>query len=416
MIGTIYVYGDWADLSTPVLIGKLNVDILRGKEVFSFGYDEKWLDSPNKIFIDPDLLLFGGRQYPPANKSLFGVFTDSCPDRWGRTLLQRKEAIEARLEKRAPRKLYESDYLIGIEDFSRMGALRFKRDPNGPFLAESDENSVPIWTSIRELEQAAILLDASSDIDKKTAKRLELLLKPGSSLGGARPKASVRDTEGNLWIAKFASRQDEYDVGAWEMVAHELAVKCGLRVPKALSKRYSNYGTTFLVERFDRDARGKRKHFVSAMTMLGASDGAEYDIGTSYLDIAYAIKQYGISPAIDLKELWKRIVFSIAITNTDDHLRNHGFIVEKGGIRLSPLYDVNPNPNGTGLALNIDEFDNSLDFEVAINASEYFGLTKDEASKEVKAMKENIGLWRSIASRVGISHSEINAMESCFRL
>ena len=415
MIGPIYVYGDWNTLKSPTLIGKLNVESLRGKEVFSFEYDERWLESKEAPLFDPDLQFFKGRQYPSNDKHLFGIFADSCPDRWGRMLLQRNEAITAKRDKRPPRKLSESDFLIGIEDFSRMGALRFKINMEGEFLSESNEDSVPIWTNIRELEQAAVLLESSNNIDGPYAQRLRLLLKPGSSLGGARPKASVRDTDGNLWIAKFPSKNDDLDVGAWEMVVHELAARCNLNTPKATHCMYSNNGTTFLVQRFDRTKGNARKHFISAMTALGETDGAGYDSGTSYLDIASYIQQFGSSPTGDLKELWKRIVFNIAVTNTDDHLRNHGFLFDSRGLSLSPLYDVNPNPNGIGLSLNIDEYDNSLDFDIAIDASKYYCIPKDDAAREVKEMKQIISSWSVVADRIGISHSQISEMECCFK-
>ena len=206
MDGTIYVYGDWEELKVPSLIGKLNVEMLRGKEIFSFEYDEEWLSRKHNTLFDSDLQFFKGRQYSSDEKPFFGIFTDSCPDRWGRMLLQRNEALNARRDNRAVRKLNESDFLIGIGDYSRMGALRFKREKDGPFLASSGENSVPLWTSIREHERATFLLDSQSE-DKNNARRLRMLLAPGSSLGGARPKASVKDTEENLWVAKFPSRK-----------------------------------------------------------------------------------------------------------------------------------------------------------------------------------------------------------------
>ena len=303
----------------------------------------------------------------------FGIFTDSCPDRWGRMLLQRNEALNARRDNRAVRKLNESDFLIGIGDYSRMGALRFKREKDGPFLASSGENSVPLWTSIREHERATFLLDSQSE-DKNNARRLRMLLAPGSSLGGARPKASVKDTEENLWIAKFPSRNDSWDIGRWEMITHLLAKECGINVSQAMMEKYSDNGTTFLSKRFDRTPMGGRIHFVSAMTALGKTDGDNAESGIGYLDIASFIMQYSASPTEDLEELWKRIVFSVVVPNTDDHLRNHGFLLTSRGLRLSPMYDVNPTPGGTGLSLNIDEYGNSLDFEIAIEASIYYGL------------------------------------------
>ncbi len=412
MTGTIFVYGDWEALNGPSLIGRLNVEMLRGKEVFSFEYDEKWLSTKKNILFDPDLQFFRGS----SDKPLFGIFTDSCPDRWGRMLLQRNEALNAKKEGRTVRKLNESDFLIGIEDCSRMGALRFKAENDGEFLAVPGENSVPLWTSIRELERAAFLLDSQGEEDSGTERRLRMLLAPGSSLGGARPKASVRNTDGSLWIAKFPSRKDDRDIGCWEMVTHELAAGCSLNVPSAMRKKYSDNGTTFLTKRFDRTSEGQRIHFLSAMTALGKTDGADSESGTSYLDIASFIMQYSSSPSEDLKELWKRIVFSIAVTNTDDHLRNHGFLLTPRGLRLSPMYDVNPNPEGTGLSLNIDEYDNALDYDTAIAASGYYGLSKDKAAGIVREIRKAVSLWESVASDMGIPRSEIEYMRSCFRV
>lgn len=417
MTGTIFVYGDWEALNgRPSLIGRLDVEMLRGKEVFSFEYDEKWLSTKKNILFDPDLQFFRGRQYSSSDKPLFGIFTDSCPDRWGRMLLQRNEALNAKKEGRIVRKLNESDFLIGIEDCSRMGALRFKAENDGEFLAVSGENSIPLWTSIRELERAAFLLDSQGEEDSGAERRLRMLLAPGSSLGGARPKASVKDTDGSLWIAKFPSRKDDRDIGCWEMVTHELAAGCSLNVPSAMRKKYSDNGTTFLTKRFDRTSEGQRIHFLSAMTALGKIDGADTESGTSYLDIASFIMQYSSSPSEDLKELWKRIIFSIAVTNTDDHLRNHGFLLTPRGLRLSPMYDVNPNPGGTGLSLNIDEYDNALDYDTAIAASGYYGLSKDKAAGIAREIRKAVSLWESVASDMGITRSEIEYMRSCFRV
>ena len=335
MSKNIFVYGDWESLVQPILIGVLNVDLLKGKEIFSFEYDTEWLQTQQFSFFDPDLQLYKGRQYTQQNKELFGFFTDSCPDRWGRLLMTRREAIEAKEENRAPKKLMESDFLIGIQDISRMGALRFKTEQDGPFLADDPKNSIPIWTSIRELEQASYLLEKEDITLEEEKEKIQMLIQPGSSLGGARPKATVQAPDGSLWIAKFPSRHDEIDSGAWEMVTHELAVLCGLNVPEAKCERFSKNGSTFLVKRFDRTSEDKRIHFISAMTALGKIDGNNAQDGTSYLDIVQCIQQQGSKTKEDLLELWKRIVFSIAVTNTDDHLRNHGFLLTSTGWRLS---------------------------------------------------------------------------------
>jgi len=415
MSKSIFVYGDWEPMEQPAIIGLLNVDLLKGKEVFSFEYNAEWLKSQKFSFFDPDLQLYKGRQYTQQDKDKFGFFTDSCPDRWGRLLMTRREAIEAKEEKRHPRKLMESDFLIGIQDISRMGALRFKTNLNGPFLAEDSKNSIPIWTSIRELEQAAYLLEKEDISLEEEKKKLQMLIQPASSLGGARPKANVQAPDGSLWIAKFPSRHDEFDSGAWEFVTHELALLCRLKVPEAKCQRFSKNGSTFLVKRFDRTSNNKRIHFISAMTALGKIDGNNAQDGTSYLDIVQCIQQQGSKPKDDLLELWKRIVFSIAVTNTDDHLRNHGFLFDKKGLRLSPMYDVNPNPAGLGLSLNIDDMDNSLNFDVAIEAAKYFEIKKDEAAKIADDIRQNVKLWESLAEKVGLSRSSIMRMENCFK-
>lgn len=414
MSKNIFVYGDWEALECPLLIGVLNVDFLKNKEIFSFEYDSEWLKNYNYSFFDPDLQMYKGRQFTQQGKEMFGFFTDSCPDRWGRLLMTRREALQAREENRSPKKLMESDFLLGVQDLSRMGALRFKSEAEGPFLAEN-KKAIPIWTSLRELEQASYLLEKDDISFSEEKKKLELLFQPGSSLGGARPKATVQSPDGSLWIAKFPSRHDEFDSGAWEMVTHELAVLCGLNIPDAKCEKFSKNGSTYLSKRFDRISENRRIHFVSAMTALGKIDGSNAQDGTTYLDIVQCIQQQGAKPTEDLNELWKRIVFSITVTNTDDHLRNHGFLFDKNGLRLSPMYDVNPNPDGTGLSLNIDETDNSLDFDVAIEAAKYFDLKKDDAAKIVSETKNNVKQWNKIAEKYGISRSNILRMSNCFK-
>lgn len=411
---SIFVYGDWESLGGEKLIGKLNADILKNKEVFSFEYNPEWLKNNPYSFFDPDLQLYRGRQYTPDKKQLFGVFTDSCPDRWGRVLMKRREAIDAKDEGRPERTLFESDYLLGIQDLARTGALRFKLEENGVFLAENSKHIIPVWTSIRELEDAAFHFDAGDGSDEEIRKWLRMLLEPGSSLGGARPKATVQDTSGNLWIAKFPSKYDQNNTGAWEMVTHELAVLCGLNVPAAKCEQFSKKGNTFLVKRFDRTNDNKRIYYVSAMTVLGKKDGESSEEGVSYLDIVQAIQQNSTQPKKDLEELFRRLVFSIAVTNTDDHLRNHGFLYNDNRFELSPLFDVNPNPDGTGLSLNIDENNNSLDFDLAISVAPYFGLKADIAFGIVENTKEKVKHWKIIAQNLGLSRQNIVDMEKCF--
>lgn len=409
---TIFVYENWTE-SDPKLIGKLYVSYIRGKEQFSFEYETEWLKSPTANYLlDPDLSLYNGRHYAPMDKTLFGVFADSCPDRWGRLLMRRREAELARREERKPKKLGESDYLLGVYDKARMGALRFKTEERGMFLSDNQELATPPWTTLRTLESASWGFE--NDESGMETKWLRQLLAPGSSLGGARPKATVKDERGNLWIAKFPSKHDEYNSGAWEMVVHDLAKMCGLDVPEAKLETFSKNGSTFLVKRFDRDG-DRRIHFSSAMTLLGKTDGASGDDGSSYLELVSFLKANGAEPKRDLKELWKRIVFNMAVSNTDDHLRNHGFLLSKNGWRLSPLYDVNPIPYGDNLSLNVSMDDNSISIELAMSVARYFGLNKREAcdisEKIIKIVCEN---WRLVAGRYGLTRNACEYMSPAF--
>ena len=410
--GTICVYECWT-AEKPSLMGLLYADTLRGKEPFSFEYDVGWLKGhAGQSFLDPDLQLYQGRQYAPMGKTLWGIFSDSCPDRWGRLLMRRREAILANREGRKPRQLLEADYLLGVHDEARMGALRFSLNPDGPFLACDSDMAAPPWVTLRKLEAASLAFE--QDEDTLNDRWLRQLLAPGSSLGGARPKATVKDADGNLWIAKFPSRHDEWDVGAWEQTVHDLAKACGLQVPESRLERFSDKGSTYLVKRFDRE-NNRRIHFSSAMALLGQTDGSGADTGNSYLDLAEFISAHGSSPKEDLSELWKRILFSMAISNTDDHLRNHGFLLKKQGWRLSPLYDVNPVPYGECLSLNVSSDNAVLDPELAIEVAPFFGLKKQEAQETARQMCAVIKrLWRPFSEKYGLSHAAQKEMEPAF--
>ena len=406
----IYVYENWSS-EIPRELGILYVSNVRGTETFSFEYNEEYLKNPVSCSIDPDLELFQGRQFT-YQKPNFGIFSDSAPDRWGRTLMDRRERFRAKEEGRKPRTLLTSDYLLGVYDESRMGALRFALEKGGPFLSSDSEESVPPWTTLRTLEEAS--REFEKDENALSDKWLSQLLKPGSSLGGARPKATVRDVDGSLWIAKFPSKHDETNVGSWEKVVHDLAKICGLNVPESRLETFSRHGGTFIVKRFDRSGN-RRIHFSSAMTMLGKVDGASAHDGTSYLEMSDFIIKNGAKPKEDLTELWKRIVFNMAVSNTDDHLRNHGFILSKNGWRLSPAYDINPNPTGEGLALNVSENDNSIDINLALSTHKFYQLEKEEAEKIAAeiclAVSRN---WEKTASKHGISCSMIELMRPAF--
>jgi len=414
---TIVVYAHWKELPSTTLMGWLSCSFVRGKEIFSFEYDASWIKSSFVQEIDPDLRLFSGRQYLPVDKSNFGLFLDSSPDRWGRLLMKRREAIMARIEGRDEETLTESDFLLGVYDEHRMGGLRFKTDVAGPFLNDKKDFATPPWTSLNELEYACLKLeeDGFTAEDPEYLKWVNMLMIPGSSLGGARPKASVVDNNGTLWIAKFPSLHDTEDVGAWEMVSNELARIAGINIPEAKTQRFYSKQNTFLTKRFDRTPDGKRIHFASAMTMLGYSDGIDFHDGVSYLELVEFIIRRGGKVKSDLEELFKRIVFSICISNTDDHLRNHGFILTPEGWILSPAYDINPNPYGTGLKLNISQTDNSLSLDLAIEVAPYFRLDKQAAQMIITKVVKTVSGWRDVARKIGISQMEQNAMANAFR-
>ncbi|MBE7476009.1 MAG: HipA domain-containing protein [Ignavibacteriales bacterium] len=412
----ILVYASWIGLKEPTQLGTLYSEIVRGKEIFSFEYDKGWLKSKFAQVIDPDLQLFSGTQYLPGSKNNFGIFLDSSPDRWGRVIMQRREAIIARREKRPAKTLMESDYLLGVYDENRIGGLRFKEEPDGPFLNKDENLSAPPWTSISELQEASLKFEKDEGTDSEHLRWLNMLIAPGSSLGGARPKASIYDSAGNLWIAKFPSVNDTKDIGGWEMVVYNLAAKCGINITEAKVEKFSNHHHhTFLVKRFDR-IKKERIHFTSAMTMLGYTDDNDSHAGASYLEIADFIIKYGARVNEDLRELWKRIVFSICVSNTDDHLRNHGFILSEKGWMISPAFDINPDETGTGLSLNISGNDNSLSFELALEAAEYFRLDIDEAEKIADEIKSNVSSWKAVAEKYGISEREQSSIEKAFRI
>ena len=406
----IFIFADWIGLPAPFLVGKARASVVRGKEVLSFEYNQEWLKKGQPILLDPKLHFAPGPQY---SQNAFGLFLDSAPDRWGRVLIQRREAQRAKIEGRTPQLLFDSDYLLAVHDTCRMGALRFKTDPNGPFQNDDHQLTTPPLHALRELEQASIRLEECDPNDSEYRTWLNLLLAPGTSLGGARPKANVIDPAGNLWIAKFPSKNDEFNTGAWELVTYQLATQAGLNTVNARGETFSEAGQTFLTQRFDRK-REKRIHFASAMNLLGYQDGEGAGTGASYLDLVELIGMIGENVDSDLEELWKRIVFSICVSNTDDHLRNHGFLLGERGWTLSPAYDLNPQPYGSGLALNINESSNALDLDLAMDVAEYFRLSSDQASRHLKQVRTAVKKWELLAQEHGISRSEIERMRPAF--
>ena len=412
-IETVEVYLDADQTAEPNLMGTLHCQQSGKGELFSFKYAKAWLDQAEAFAFDPDLTLGEGHQYPSADRSNFGIFTDSSPDRWGRVLMQRRENARARHEGVRPRTLTEWDFLLGVHDETRLGALRFKR-PGGPYVDSDTRFAAPPLTSLRELQAASLQFERHLNDEEHPdyAKWLAQLIAPGSSLGGARPKASVRDEKGALCIAKFPSRQDTRDIGAWELVAHSLARKSGIQVPDARALHYAESAfTTFLVERFDRTARGGRIAFVSAMTLTQRKDG---EAGASYLELVDLLQSRGANTQADCEQLFRRVLLNIRIHNTDDHLRNHGFFVDAQGIRLSPGYDINPSVDRNELSLAIDETETTCDISVAMNAFKTYGISSAQADAALEGVEAAVAGWRTEATRFRIPRAEQDFMAAAF--
>lgn len=403
MSKSIWVYADWLATHSPELVGRLEVDLVRGSEVYRFAYAKTWLDSPLAMQIDPELQLFSGDQFNNDARN-FRVFLDSCPDRWGRLLMQRREAVVATQESRRLVNLNESDYLLGVHDTFRMGGLRFKLQEDGPFLDDNQQFAAPPLSSLRELEFAVSQIELQPDLDSPDyLKWLSMLISPGSSLGGARPKACVMDGD-DLWLAKFPSRYDDYDIAAWEYLLYRMAVDAGIEMAPCRIQRFNSTHHTFLTQRFDR-VGSLRRHFSSAMTQLRYYDG---DAGASYLELAQFLIEQGANTQQDLHQLWRRMVFNILVSNADDHLRNHGFLLAENnsGWRLSPAYDINISLGAAGLHLNIDEYSNALDLGLALDVSPYFQLSPSKARLILDQLQKVTRQWQYYADEIGIHRQE----------
>ncbi|MDO1500310.1 HipA domain-containing protein [Winogradskyella maritima] len=407
----IHVFADWVGLKKPALIGTLSAHFAKGKKAFSFEYNKDWLKSDAQRLLDPDIDFYSGPQYP-TDKENFGIFLDSMPDTWGKTLMKRRTAQDARANNEKARTLYEIDYLLGVFDESRMGALRFKTELEGPFLDNDDRTPTPPWSSLGDLQEAVKQLESDAQNDD-IRKWIALLIAPGSSLGGARPKANIFDTQGNLWIAKFPSKTDTIDKALWEFLAYQLATASGIEMAECRVEKISGQHHTFLTKRFDRESEG-RIHFASAMTMTGNTEDSIRDSAPSYLEIVEFIENYGVDVEANLHQLWRRIVFNIAISNTDDHLRNHGFILTEKGWVLSPAYDLNPSIEKDGLSLNIDMDDNALNVDLAKSVGQYFRLSENEMQAILDEVLSVVKDWKEMAEKIGIKRSEIELMAGAF--
>lgn len=392
---------------TDVHAGTLFTHRRRGTESATFTYVTSYLAAPGAYALDPELPLAAGARQTRVGSALFGAMTDCAPDRWGRTLVIRRESALARADGRVPRSLGEIDFLLGVRDDLRQGALRFRTD-RGPFLAD-DDTGVPALTDL------PALLDLAARAENDTADLVDLqrLIRVGSSLGGARPKAHVRSPTGRIAIAKFPSAdRDTWNVMAWEKVALDLAGSAGIEVPQ--SRLLHLAGRSVLVlDRFDRTSTAQRIGYVSAMTMLEASDGEQ----RSYLDIAEVVESSSTRATEELQELWRRILFTVLISNTDDHLRNHGFLHQRGDAwRLSPAFDLNPDPapGPKYLATAIDGGDDRASLAAALAVAGYFRLPDAQARSIVRQVAAAVSGWRTTAGRHQLTPSEIAAMEPAF--
>jgi serine/threonine-protein kinase HipA len=395
------------DLGPACPVGTLAHD--RGQ--IRFHYNSDWLRDARAFVLDPDLSLDDAPFFPRPELGNFGIFMDSSPDRWGQTLMKRREALLAKDEKRTPRTLYAWDFLIGVQDFTRQGALRFRLEGTEEFLG-NEKMAAPPVTTLRELEAVAFQL-SSRRIDDLDALRkwLAVLVAPGASLGGARPKANFTNSDGSLWIGKFPARDDERDVGAWEYVVHALAMKAAVDVPPATLLQLNNDFHTFCTQRFDR-VGGTRRFYASAMTLLRK----EHSEGTSYLELAQFIRSQGDAEHVeaDLAQLFRRVVFNVAVGNRDDHLRNHGFLLGKTGWRLAPAFDVNPNIDKAEHVLNLDDGDNRPSLETVLNTAEFYGLTYDSARKILEEVASAVDQWESIARKEHIAAADIDLTAGAF--
>lgn len=384
-----------------------------------FHYDKAWLTRQDIAFaIDPQLTLDAGPFFPKPDTGNFGVFLDSSPDRWGQTLMRRREALQAKDEKRIAQTLYSWDFLLGVQDITRQGALRFRFPDSETFLANESLSAPPV-TSLAELAAIAKELTRKNIDNLDQLRRwLAVLVAPGASLGGARPKANFCDKTGALWIAKFPSCDDDRDMGAWEGIAWWLARQAGIDMPLAKVERLGQGGHhTFCVQRFDRTRGtegkpGRRRFYASAMTLLG-KDVSE---GTSYLELAEFLSRRGDPGRIqaDLEQLFRRVVFNIVVGNRDDHLRNHGFILESRGWRLAPAFDVNPSIDKAAHVLNIDDVDNRPSLETVSATAAFYRLTPKRAKELIDEIVNVVVDWKAVARRAKIAGADIELSASAF--
>ena len=403
----LYVYADFDWLKEIELIGELGYESLRGSDSYSFLFHDEWLRKHGDLFLGEDLNNYPGMQYTQPGKDIFGCFSDALPDRWGRTLLLRREQIAASEEGRPVRRLSSFDFLTGINDFSRMGGFRFKENKEGEFINVDESLKIPPLADVHDLIAASMEVEKSEEENQLPAKKwINQLVMPGSSLGGARPKANVIGEDKSLYIAKFPSRKDDYDAGLWEHFAHLLAKKAGINAAHTDVMLFGEKYHTLLSKRFDRTQGGQRIHFASAMTLLGLSDGDNATTGHGYLDIVDFILQNCTNVEANLQELYRRVAFNVCIGNSDDHFRNHGFLLTAKGWTLSPAYDMNPTLNEYQ-SLLITPTSNKADLHILSDACEEYMIGRKVAEGIIREVVGAVKEWRSIAIRTGISKREM---------
>ena len=409
----LYVYADFDWLKEIELVGELGCESLRGSDSYSFKLADSWIRKYNAITLSEDLNNYPGIQYTQPNRDIFGCFADALPDRWGRTLLLRREQILAQEENRPIRRLSSFDFLTGIDDFSRMGGFRFKETPDGEFINADNSLRIPPLTDLRELIAASKEIEKSEDTNTLPEKRwIAQLVQPGSSLGGARPKANVVDTDRRIYVAKFPSLKDDYDAGLWEHFCHLLAKNAGINVAETKVLEINDKHHTLLSRRFDRtvDGNGKRIHFASAMTLLGLNDGDNATTGHGYIDIVDFIISGCTDVDANLRELFRRVAFNICVGNSDDHFRNHGFLLTAKGWTLSPAYDMNPTLNDHQ-SLLINSKTNESDLSILLNSCEEYMLTPEVAKSIIYEVATAVKDWRVLANRLGIVKREMSLFE-----
>lgn len=394
----------------PTDVGVLSRDRRGGAEVVRFAYTDAWLRARDAFPLGPDLPLYPGDIFARDKRGVFGVLRDTSPDRWGRVLMERREALDAREQGRKTRRLGEWDFLLGVSDATRMGALRLRELAGEERYLDDHALGAPPATRLRELQAIALALDDPGSEDRPEYDRwLRQLLAPGTSLGGARPKATFAAPDGTLWIAKFPGRQDRYDVGAWEYLAHQLALRAGIRVPEAAPLKLAGEHHAFTVRRFDREG-ARRRLYASAMTLLDRDDGET----ASYLDVAQALQDHGDPETLsrDLAELYRRVVFNVLVGNRDDHLRNHGFLRGAGGWRLAPAFDVNPNPDKDEHALALDASTMIPDVGAVHATCTLYRLSSAAATRIENKARRAFDDWQATARSTGIPRREVQRLAS----